>query len=229
MMKSENPVALLSPTIHDAMVFVVDDDAAVRTALDSLLRSVGWRVTTFASATEFLLHVRPPTPACLILDVRLPGLSGLDLQRALQDMQDRLPVIMITGHGDIPMSVRAMKGGAHDFLIKPFEEEDLLQAVAAALIRDTQRRLAESTQDATRGAYQQLTAREREVLALVLQGKLNKQIAATLNVSEITVKVHRRHLMQKMRVRSVAELARDMERLHNTAIGAALYQGVIGS
>jgi len=212
-----------------AMVFVVDDDAAVRLALDSLLRSVGWRVCAVASAAEFLLHERPATPACLILDVRLPGLSGLDLQRTLQDMQDRLPVIMITGHGDIPMSVRAMKGGAHDFLIKPFDEEDLLQAVADALAKDTQRRIAEHTQDATRDAYQRLTAREREVLELVLQGRLNKQIAATLNVSEITVKVHRRHLMQKMCVRSVAELARNMERLQNAVTGAALYQGVIGT
>ena len=212
-----------------AMVFVVDDDAAVRLALDSLLRSVGWRVCAFDSAAGFLQHERPATPACLILDVRLPGLSGLDLQRTLQDMQDRLPVIMITGHGDIPMSVRAMKGGAHDFLIKPFDEEDLLQAVADALAKDTQRRIAEHTQEATRAAYQRLTAREREVLELVLQGRLNKQIAATLHVSEITVKVHRRHLMQKMRVRSVAELARDMERLQNTVAGAALYQGVIGT
>lgn len=194
-------------------VFVVDDDAAVRAALDSLLRSIGLRVNSFDSAGAFLAHARTETPACLILDVRLPGMGGLELQRTLQDMQDRLPVIMITGHGDIPMSVRAMKSGAQDFLTKPFDEEDLLHAVHAALDKDRQRREAELSLQPLQRAWQSLTAREHEVLALVLQGRLNKQIAAQLHLSEETIKVHRRHVMQKMGTRSVAELARLMERL----------------
>jgi FixJ family two-component response regulator len=203
-------------------VFVVDDDVAVRTALDSLLRSTGLRVEGFGSAAEFLAYPRNPmmaapgSAACLILDVRLPGLSGLELQHALQRMQDRLPVIMISGHGDIPMSVRAMKHGAQDFLTKPFAEEDLLLAVREALQKDRQRRHTADALTQLRHAYGSLTAREQEVLALVLQGRLNKQIAADLNLSLETVKVHRRHLMQKMGLRSVAALVRSMEQLERS-------------
>jgi len=201
----------MKPT--DSIVFVVDDDASVREALSGLFRSVGLRVATFASAHEFLQHQRPDTAACLVLDVRLPGLSGLDLQRELTSVGERIPIIFITGHGDIPMSVRAMKAGAAEFLPKPFREQDLLDAVAHALDTDRLARQQRAELADVKEAYAMLTSREREVMALIVTGMLNKQAAAELGISEITVKVHRRHVMEKMNVGSVADLVRMVEKL----------------
>src|SRR5262244_2237424 len=197
---------------HDT-VFVVDDDAAVREALQSLLRSVGLRVTTFASAREFLTSQHPEAPACLVLDVRLPGLSGLDLQRELAAAEIDLPIIFITGHGDIPMTVRAMKAGAVEFLTKPFRDQDLLDAIAQALDRDRAARARRAGLAELRERHEQLTPREREVMDLVVSGLLNKQIAAALGVSEITIKVHRGQVMQKMGAESVADLVRMADKL----------------
>jgi FixJ family two-component response regulator len=194
-------------------VFVVDDDPAVREALDSLFRSVDLRVELFASAAEFLQHKRADDPSCLVLDIRLPGVSGLDFQDELQRAGIRIPIIFMTGHGDIPMSVRAMKAGAVDFLAKPFRDQDMLDAVTAALRRDQQTREAEKANRALREAYERLTAREREVMALVTSGLMNKQVAGELGLSEITVKIHRSHAMQKMNARSLAELVRMSESL----------------
>jgi FixJ family two-component response regulator len=194
-------------------VFVVDDELAVREALDSLFRSVDLKVELFASAAEFLQHKRPDDPSCLVLDIRLPGVSGLDFQDELQRAGIRIPIIFMTGHGDIPMSVRAMKAGAIDFLAKPFRDQDMLDAVAAALKRDQQMREAESANRTLRGAYERLTTREREVMALVTSGLMNKQVAGELGLSEITVKIHRSHAMQKMKARSLADLVRMSESL----------------
>lgn len=190
------------------IVFVVDDDPSVRTSTERLIRSAGFTVQTFASAKEFLSTSRPKGPACLVLDVHLPGLSGLDLQRELTQAGFTIPIIFMTGHGDIPMTVRAMKAGAVEFLTKPFRKQDLLGAIRAAIERDrtTQEERAET--GALRQRYQHLTPREREVMALVVAGLLHKQIAGELSTSERTVKFHRAHIMEKMEAESLAELVR---------------------
>ena len=197
----------------EALVFVVDDDAPMRESLQNLLRSVGLRVEAFASAQEFLRSTRPDVPSCLVLDVRLPGLSGLELQQRLAEGDMAMPIIFITGHGDIPMTVQAMKAGAVEFLTKPFRDQALLDAIQQALARDRAAREQRAQSEELRRRYRSLTPRERDVLALVVTGLLNKQIAGELGTSEASVKVHRQHVMAKMGAGSLAALVRMADRL----------------
>ena len=202
------------------VVFVVDDDSSVRESLRRLISSVGFGVEVFPSAQAFLRARRPDAPGCLVLDVRLPGLSGLDLQRELADTDAALPIIFLTGHGDIPMSVRAMKAGAVEFLTKPFREQDLLDAIRNAIERDRTIRAERRERTELRGRYVSLTPRERDVLARIVAGLLNKQIAAELGTSEATVKEQRAHVMTKMQAGSVADLVRFASRLGISPAGS---------
>lgn len=197
----------------DAIVFVIDDDRSLRESIKSLIRSVGMRVETFASAQEFLTSSRPDVPACLVLDVRMPGLSGLDLQRALSTGDIPVPIIFMTAHGDIPMSVRAMKAGAVEFLTKPFRDQDLLDAITQAIEHDRVARTQRMETADLRLRFESLTPREREVMVQVIAGLLNKQIAARLGISEVTVKLHRHQVMEKMKADSLADLVRMAEKL----------------
>ena len=197
----------------DKLVFVVDDDPSLRESLKDLLQSVGLRVEAFASAQEFLRSKRPDAPSCLVLDVRLKGLSGLDLQKRLVEGDVDIPIIFITGHGDIPMAVQAMKAGAVEFLRKPFRDQDLLDAVQQALERDRKGREQRAEIAELRKRFDSLTPREREVMALVAAGLLNKQVAGELGTSEASVKVHRQHVMEKIGADSLAELVRVADKL----------------
>jgi len=199
------------------VVFVIDDSPSVRDALDSLIRSVHLNVQSFGSTEEFLQFKRPDAPGCIVLDVRLPGLSGLDFHREMAKSKADLPVIFITGHGDVPMSVRAIKAGAIEFLTKPFRDQDLLDAIYLGIERDRSRRQASAIVAVLRGHFASLTARERQVMLKVASGRPNKQIAAELKLSEVTVKVHRRHVMRKMKAKSLADLVRMADKLSDSA------------
>jgi FixJ family two-component response regulator len=195
------------------MVFVVEDDASVREALAGLIRSAGWNVEVYVSAHEFLARPRADVPSCLVLDVGLPGLSGLDLQSRMAELHQDIPIVFITGHGDIPMSVRAMKAGAVEFLTKPFVDQDLLHGIQVAIERDRIARSEEAQLRELRECYASLTPREQQVLELVISGRLNKQAAAELGISEITIKVHRGRVMAKMRATSLPDLVNRAARL----------------
>jgi len=199
------------PLPEPPTVLVVDDDASLREALSGLFRSVGLDVRSFASAPGLLQSKLPEAPTCLVLDIRLPGVSGLDFQAQLAKANIHIPIIIVTGHGDIPMSVRAMKAGAVDFLTKPFRDQDMLDAVAQAIERDRVRRDSEKALIEVRRLFESLTTREREIMTHVTAGLMNKQVAAELDLSEITVKIHRGHVMKKMGVRSLADLVRMAE------------------
>jgi RNA polymerase sigma factor (sigma-70 family) len=197
----------------ESIVFVVDDDPSVRQAIKRLIGSVGLHVELFGSAKELLASKLPNVPSCLVLDIRLPGISGLDLQRQLAEQKLQIPIVFITAHGDIPMTVRAMKAGAVEFLTKPFRDQDLLDAVQAALARDRSRRQQDSEIAVLSDRFESLSPREREVVAMVVSGMLNKQIAAQIGTSENTVKVHRSRAMEKMQANSLADLVKMIERL----------------
>ena len=206
-------------TENRAVVFVVDDDPSMRRSLDTLLRSVGLDVRLFSSAQEFMPAKRPDLPGCIVLDVRLPGMSGLTFQEELAKTGIALPVIFITGHGDVPMTVRAMKAGAVEFLTKPFDDQVLLDAVHAAIERDRARRQQAAELASLKARYDELSGREKEVMKLVVEGRVNKQIAAALGLSVVTVKVHRGQVMRKMLAKSVAELVRMADRLGSSGAG----------
>jgi FixJ family two-component response regulator len=206
--KTHEPASAREP-----IVFVIDDDESMRRALANLFQSVGLRVEVFGSAPEMLQSKLPDVASCLVLDIRLPGLSGLDFQAELAKANIHIPIIFMTGHGDIPMTVRAMKGGAIDFLTKPFRDQDMLDAVVMAIERDRKRREVEKVVVDLQALFETLTSREREVLALVATGLMNKQVAAELGLAEITVKIHRGHIMKKMGSRSLADLVRKAEML----------------
>ena len=201
----------------NAIIHIVDDDDSLRAALDSLFRSVGLAVRGHASVTDCLATPREDAPGCLVLDVRLPGISGLDFQDRLDELGIGLPVVLMTGHGDIPMSVRAMKAGAVDFLAKPFRDQDMLDAVAAAVERDRVRRTQKDDEAGLRDLYATLSPREREVMALVTAGKMNKQAAYELGLSEVTVKIHRGAAMRKMGAKTLPDLVRMAEKLQGAA------------
>jgi FixJ family two-component response regulator len=200
-------------SVEQPLVFVVDDDVSAREGIEDLLQSVGLRVMTFKSPQEFLQGARPDAPGCIVLDVRLPGISGLEFQKVLTDAGIRLPVIFITGHGDIPMSVTAMKSGAIEFLTKPFREQSLIDAINVGIEQDRLRREGLKRVSELQRRFELLTPREREVFALVATGRPNKQVAAELGLSEMTVKVHRSQITKKMRATSIVELARIADRL----------------
>jgi FixJ family two-component response regulator len=197
----------------DSIVFVVDDDASIRDAVKSLLKSVGLRAEVFGSTEEFVAAARPPVTSCLVLDVRLPGMSGLEFQEQLEKTGIRIPIVFVTAHGDIPMTSRAMKAGAIEFLPKPFQKKELLEAIHQALDRDRTIREDEAKLSNLRARFDSLTEREREVMSLVVTGLMNKEVGAELGVTEITIKVHRGHVMQKMKADSLADLVRMAEKL----------------
>jgi FixJ family two-component response regulator len=211
---TERPKSSHEPaSAREPIVFVVDDDASMRRALTNLFQSVGLHVVAFGSAPEMLQSKLPDVASCLVLDIRLPGVSGLDFQTELAKANIHIPIIFMTGHGDIPMTVKAMKGGAVDFLTKPFRDQDMLDAVVTAIERDRKRREVGKIVANLRALFETLTPREREVLALVASGLMNKQVAAEISLAEITVKIHRGHIMKKMGARSLADLIRMAETL----------------
>jgi FixJ family two-component response regulator len=209
--RSKSPREIVSAEVP--IVFVIDDDESMRRGLTNLFESVGLQVQAFGSAPELLQRKLPDVPSCLVLDIRLPGMSGLDFQDLLEKGAIHIPIVFMTGHGDIPMSVKAMKAGAADFLTKPFRQQEMLDAVTAAIERDRKRRQDEKIVSNAQALFETLTPREREILALVSAGLMNKQIAAEIGIAEITVKIHRGHIMKKMGTRSLANLVRITEML----------------